>query len=141
VKGVCVHLNELLAVVGSYVIIPVMMIVFGAVYSKNPPKQINHLSGYRTPMSKKNLDTWHFAHLYFGKLWLKYGVVLLCVTILTSWPVFKVSGYPQGYLVHLFLVAIQMIFVFTPIILTERELRRRFDRNGKPKSKDPSQLP
>jgi hypothetical protein len=60
---------------------------------------------------------------------------------LTSWPVFKVSGYPQGYLVHLFLVAIQMIFVFTPIILTERELRRRFDRNGKPKSKDPSQLP
>ena len=39
--------------------------------SKYPPKEINGIIGYRTTMSRKNMDTWKFAHDYCGKLWLK----------------------------------------------------------------------
>ena len=49
-------------------IIPFLMIIFGKLFIKNIPKEINGLFGYRTPMSVKNKDTWEFAHYYCGKL-------------------------------------------------------------------------
>ena len=39
-------------------LIPVMMIVFGLIFLKNPPKEINWAYGYRTSMSMKNQETW-----------------------------------------------------------------------------------
>ena len=42
--------------------IPLIMIVFGKVFLKNPPKEINLIYGYRTGRSMKNKDTWNFAH-------------------------------------------------------------------------------
>lgn len=49
-------------------LIPVCMIIIGKVFSKNPPKTINGVYGYRTAMSMKNKDTWNFAQLYCGRL-------------------------------------------------------------------------
>jgi uncharacterized membrane protein len=133
-------MGDIIEIVGSYLIMPVMMVVIGYWFSKNPPKQINHFSGYRTAMSKKNMDTWRFAHLFFGRLWLKYGMVLLIATLLSLWPLVKVTDLPSGYMAHLLLAGVQGVFVFVPIFLTERELRRQLDENGKAKRKDPFRL-
>ena len=53
----------------SELLIPVLMIGFGRCFRKNAPKEINPVFGYRTRMSTRNLDTWKFAHHYFGRLW------------------------------------------------------------------------
>ena len=42
----------------------------GRVMLKHPPKEINNFFGYRTAMSRKNRDTWDFAHALFAE---KYG--------------------------------------------------------------------
>ena len=47
-------------------IMPVIMIVLGALFLHKPPKNINMFFGYRTPMSVKNIDTWRFAHRVMG---------------------------------------------------------------------------
>lgn len=38
-------------------LIPFSMIGFGFYFQKHPPKEINELFGYRTPLSMKNEDT------------------------------------------------------------------------------------
>ena len=53
----------------SSLVIPIIMIGFGFLFGKRPPKEINYLCGYRTRMSMKNIDTWVFAHRYCGRLW------------------------------------------------------------------------
>ena len=66
--------------------IPVMMIVIGKVFIKKPPKTINGIYGYRTSRSKKNQDTWNFAHFYCGKLWWKIGWVMLPLAVIGMIP-------------------------------------------------------
>ena len=51
-------------------LMPLIMLIGGYCIYKNPPKEINGLVGYRTTMSKKNKDTWTFAHDYCGRLWI-----------------------------------------------------------------------
>lgn len=53
----------------SNLLIPVIMMVFGKIFTEHPPTSINSIYGYRTAMSKKNQDTWDFAHAYCGRLW------------------------------------------------------------------------
>ncbi|MFR4351708.1 MAG: SdpI family protein [Roseburia sp.] len=43
------------------------MIGFGRYFLENAPKEINSTLGYRTFRSRKNQDTWIFAHNYCGK--------------------------------------------------------------------------
>ena len=40
---------------------PAVMIVFGIIFKKRAPKEINWIYGYRTQMSMKNEDTWQVA--------------------------------------------------------------------------------
>ena len=63
-------------------LMPLIMLIGGYCMYKNPPKEINGFVGYRTTMSKKNKDTWTFAHDYCGRLWIKLGLILLFPTIL-----------------------------------------------------------
>lgn len=110
-------------------LIPFTMIFFGRYFIKSAPKDINAAFGYRTSMSMKNKETWHFAHNYCGKLWYHIGKVLLPVSIV---PMFFVIGKDKdtiGYFSLLFL-AIQMICLIGAIFPTEKALRRNFDENG-----------
>ena len=50
-------------------LIPILMLLFGWIFKKHPPKNINSVYGYRTSMSTKNIETWNFAHAYCGRLW------------------------------------------------------------------------
>jgi hypothetical protein len=43
---------------GFNLLIPAIMLGSGKLFSKNSPKDINWIIGYRTTMSMKNEDTW-----------------------------------------------------------------------------------
>lgn len=60
--------------------VPLLMIAFGRVMYKYPPKKINGIYGYRTSVSMKNKDTWEFAHKTCGKLWWKVGWIILLLS-------------------------------------------------------------
>lgn len=49
-------------------LVPLIMIIFGRIFKKSAPKDINYVYGYRTPMSTSSKEAWEFAHKYMGKL-------------------------------------------------------------------------
>ena len=110
-------------------LIPLTMILFGKIFIDNPPKNINHLFGYRTSMSMKNHETWEFAHKYCGKLWLKCGLILLPLSVI---PIVFVSGKNidtvgiAGGVVCCF----QIIILMATLVPVEKALIKNFDKNG-----------
>lgn len=111
-------------------LIPLTMIGFGKLCSKKPPKNINHVFGYRTNMSMKNKDTWKFAHEFVGRLWFKLGLILLPLSIIPLIFVFnKDFNEIQG--VGLIVCVIQVVVLVGTIIPTESSLKKTFDQNGK----------
>ncbi|MBR4869560.1 MAG: SdpI family protein [Oscillospiraceae bacterium] len=113
-------------------LIPAVMIFFGAYFSKKAPKNINSLFGYRTARSMKNTATWAFAHEYAGKLWLRMGLVLLP---LSAAAMLFCCGKSDA-LISTFNVAVmlaQLPVMASVIFFTERALKRSFDEYGRKK--------
>ena len=113
-------------------ILPLLMVGFGLLLMKNPPKQINSFYGYRTKRSMKNQDTWDFAHLYFGKLWLVCGLVSIPAFLI---PICLVLGKSEQVIsmTSLIVLGLQVILLFATIIATERALKNNFDKFGRPR--------
>ncbi len=113
----------------SNLLIPFIMILFGMIFVKKPPKYINRWYGYRTSMSSKNMETWNFAHLYFGRIWLVEGWILLLATIVAMLFVLKKDIDTIGFY-SLVIEIIELILMLIPIILTEIALHKRFTKDG-----------
>ena len=103
------------------------MIGFGLIFVKRPPENINAVYGYRTRMSSINEDTWSFAHRYSGMVWKKSGVLTLILS-LPLIALLRTSALFENYMLILFYF--QMAVLLAVIPLTERALRRTFDREG-----------
>lgn len=110
-------------------LIPVLMIVLGKVFIKNPPKTINGIYGYRTPRSKKNQDTWNFAHLYCGKLWWKIGWIMLPLSVIGMLPAIGKNDTIVGEVGTVVIIA-ECIALVVPIFFVERALGKKFDKDG-----------
>ena len=110
-------------------LIPLVMVVAGFVMYKKPPKKINDIVGYRTSMSKKNMDTWKFAHDYCGKLWVKLGLVLLIFTAILQIPL---AGFNEDIvgIAAIVIDTIQLICLIVSIVIVEKALKHVFDENG-----------
>ena len=104
-----------------------MMIGFGLLFQKRPPKKINNLYGYRTRMSMKNEKTWVFAHQYAGRIWFYSGIAGLCFSVITLF-CFRHSSCFET--VSAILMIAQLILLIGVIWPTERALRRTFDSFG-----------
>lgn len=106
-------------------IIPAFLIFIGRMMWKHCPKKINHIYGYRTKRSMRNIDTWQFAHDYCGRLWWKLGWIILIPTILIQIPFFYSNENMVG-IVGAIICTIQCAFLIIPIFLTEAALRKAF---------------
>jgi uncharacterized membrane protein len=105
------------------------MIVLGRHVERNAPKKINSLYGYRTVMSMKNMDTWVFAHNYFGKLWKKYGIILFLISATLTALSYFFHEDVQG-IICVFLVSVQTLIAAMPIFPVEKVLNKTFDKDG-----------
>lgn len=114
-------------------LIPGVMIGFGKEFQKNPPTEINPGYGYRTTMSSKNQDTWDFAQRYMGKVWYQAGRWLL---IPSAVPLLFMPGQDVGAVgvVGLVVSGVQLVVMLGSILVTERALKKNFDKNGKRKT-------
>jgi len=107
--------------------IPVLMIVVGKVFIKKPPKTINGIIGYRTSRSRKNQDTWNFAHLYCGKLWWRTGWVMLPLAVISMLPAIgKDEDFVGGF--GAVVVTVECIIMFMTIFFVERALAKKFGK-------------
>lgn len=114
----------------SCMLVPVLVILFGKLFAKKAPPQINHLYGYRTKMSRLNMDTWNYAHHFFGRLWFRMGCVMLPGTVFCMVLLYGRDENTIGTACSV-LVAVQVVLLIVPLIRTERELHRIFDAQGR----------
>ncbi|MBQ9992675.1 MAG: SdpI family protein [Firmicutes bacterium] len=113
---------------------PIIMIIGGNVFIKKAPQDINFVYGFRTKLSMKNPDTWKFAHAYCGRLWLKFGIMLLPVSILPLVFVFGQSYGPVS-IVGCIILAVQILPLVISVSLTNKALAANFDENGNRRTK------
>ncbi len=110
-------------------LVPLIMIIFGARFEKKVPKEINAVFGYRTTMSMKNKETWQFAHKYIGKLWKMCGWLVLLISAV----VIIVSCGKDIAAVSIIggiTCTVQIIVMLCTIIPTEIVLKKNFDEYG-----------
>ncbi|MCI9449116.1 MAG: SdpI family protein [Clostridiales bacterium] len=110
-------------------LIPLAMIYSGHRFEKNPPKEINATSGYRTNMSMKNQETWKFAHKYFGKLWKVCGWIILPISVAVMLFAFRKDIINIGIIGGV-VCSVQIVVIICTMILTEIALRKNFNKNG-----------
>jgi uncharacterized membrane protein len=106
---------------------PVTLIVLGIIYKFKPPKEINRISGYRTPKSMRSQKTWDYAQKRLADTFPPLGLVLfLAITLDKLFLLFK-----QEYL-SLFNVGLVLLALIVLIFVIEKELQENFDAKGNP---------
>ena len=115
-------------------LMPLVMLFTGRAFSKNAPKTISSVYGYRTAMSMKNPDTWQFAHRYFGRIWYRCGLVLTPATAAVMCLGLGKGENTVSWLGSA-LCIVQLAVLCAAIVPTERALRRTFDTDGKRREK------
>ena len=113
----------------SDLLVPLVMIIAGAIMQRRPPKDINCLLGYRTTRSMKNMDTWRFAHEHCGRLWWRVGLVMLALSAISHIPFYN-SDEATLTVLELVVMTIECIALIVSIFPTEAALKRVFDENG-----------
>ena len=108
------------------------MIAAGNIMYKHPPKKINGVYGYRTNRSRKNEETWKFAHDYCGRLWFKWGCILIIPTIIAMLLIVHGNDNVIG-IMTLIIESIQIIVLLGGIFLVETALKKNFDDSGNPR--------
>ena len=113
-------------------LIPAVMLVFGFLFTKKAPKNINYIFGYRTARSMKNENTWEFAHKYLGKIWVKTAFALSPVALVPMFFVIEKSKDTVGT-VGMVICYFEVAVLLLSIIPAERALKKNFDQNGERK--------
>lgn len=106
-------------------LIPLILMIAGRMMWKHCPKKINDIYGYRTRRSKRNMETWKFAHDYCGRLWWKWGWILLIISSVAHFPFIHSDEDTIGILGAI-LCIVQLLVLFATIFMTERALKKEF---------------
>ncbi len=77
----------------------------------------------------KNQDTWQFAHRYCGKLWGRWGIAVLLLTLLVMLVVMGESTDTVG-IAGSIVCLLQLIPMLVSISCTERALKCTFTSEG-----------
>lgn len=101
-------------------IIPILILFIGFLMYKKPPKKINWLIGYRTIKSMKNEKIWKKANQYCGKLWIKFGIIMLLVSsLLFSLIYFKILPLTETIIATI--IFIQVAILVLTIFIVENK--------------------
>lgn len=122
-------MKTLLITMVASMLIPAIMVLFGYLFSRKAPGQINSLFGYRTTMSMKNRDTWEYSHRLCGRLWKTWGLCTLAVSVLA---LLAAAGWGEESVKSTagIVCRVQLIPLFAVIPAVEYSLRKTFDRDG-----------
>lgn len=119
--------NLIIVIVVSFV--PLIMIIFGNMFLKNPPKKPNWAFGYRTKFSVKSQETWDFSQNLIGKYWKTLGLVLLPLSNATL-AIMNGSNIDTIGKVVGVIEIIQCVFMIGATVAVSSKLKKVFDANG-----------
>lgn len=101
-------------------LVGIIFLITAVLMYKFPPKDINHLYGYRTKRSMKSQPAWDFAQQYSTKKMILVSIGLIIFGILD---ILIIEDYTFTIIVGLSLTILGFIYI---LITTEKELKKRF---------------
>ena len=119
--------NLIMVIAVSFV--PLIMIIFGNMFLKNPPKKPTWAFGYRTKFSVKSQETWDFSQNLIGKYWKTLGLVLLPLSNATLAIISGCDIDTIGKVVGVIEIA-QCLFMIGATVAVSAKLKKVFDANG-----------
>lgn len=119
--------NLIMVIAVSFV--PLIMIIFGNMFLKNPPKKPNWAFGYRTKFSVKSQETWDFSQNLIGKYWKTLGLVLLPLSNATLAIMNGCDIDTIGKVVGVIEI-VQCVFMIGATVAVSSKLKKVFDANG-----------
>lgn len=114
-------------------LIPVLMLGIGILVKYRPPKNINDWVGYRTELSRKNQETWDYAHEQMAYYWIRIGLAEIILSAVIAGAALLLDEKLQN-IIELILVCVQTAFLVISMVPIEAALRKKFDKNGNPVS-------
>lgn len=115
--------------IACVLIIPLLLIILGLLFTKRKLPKVNIIIGYRTSLSMKNEDTWEVANRTLGKIWRIVGLIMLLVSAISTIPFLGASEDTIGTAITI-ITLIQTVIIVLTIIPVEIKLRKTFDENG-----------
>lgn len=119
--------NLIMVIAVSFV--PIIMIIFGNMFLKNPPKEPNWAFGFRTKFSVKSQETWDFSQNLIGKYWKALGLVLLPLSNATLAIMNGCDIDTIGKVVTI-IEFVQCVFMLGSAFAVSAKLKKVFDANG-----------
>lgn len=113
-------------------LIPIIMIIAGNSMRLGKFKTINSIVGYRTRRSMQNQQTWDYAQRECGRLWMRWGVLML-VPAAVIMLLLLGKEVPTVGTVGGIVTVLQMLPPLLSIAIVEKKLREKFDENGLPR--------
>lgn len=113
-------------------LIPIIMIIAGNSMRLGKFKTINSIVGYRTRRSMQNQQTWDYAQRECGRLWVRWGVLMLVPAAVIMLLLLGKEIPTIGTVGGIFTV-LQMLPLLLSIAIVEKKLREKFDENGLPR--------
>jgi uncharacterized membrane protein len=98
----------------------IIFIITGAIVYMYPPKNINHLYGYRTKTSMQSQERWDFAQKFSSLLMIKMGAVLIALSLLAA---FIPDGEGVKVIGGIALLILSALYLFAT---TEKALKKKF---------------
>ncbi len=95
-------------------------LIVGYFFSKNPPKEINMLYGYRTKRSMASQEQWDFAQSYSAKEMMNQGKYLILISLIG---LFLKPGETFSIISAVVLILLSCILM---IVKTEKQLKEKF---------------
>ena len=113
-------------------LIPLIMVLIGVIFTRRPPAERNLFAGYRTARSMKSKEAWDFANRYSGQLFFSYGIKALIASCIFLFLFRNQSNDFRGAAIC-GLCILQTIVVLLTIPPVEKTLKENFDEKGNPK--------
>ncbi|MGI6030187.1 MAG: SdpI family protein [Eubacteriales bacterium] len=108
---------------------PAILVAIGWLWCNRPPQTISLNYGYRTRRSMQSHKAWHFAHRYFGRLWMTIGLILIPLSLGV---LYLLRAHAEKAAIGI--VIVQCVCMLFPILPTELALQKEFG-DGKSNSK------
>ena len=97
-----------------------IFVITGSIMYKFPPKNINHLYGYRTSSSMTTQERWDLAQEYSSKLMRSIGIVFIFLSLI---PLGIFISEVTGIILAMTCIIISTILLF---INTENAIKNKF---------------
>lgn len=115
--------------------LPTSLIIMGvALWMWKMPPKYGEIGGYNTKRSRKSVETWNYAQTAWGRYAAITFAVISAVTLAVGLSaLFLKFGEIAGFVTFMAVTGGQVAALFVIIAVIERQLKEKFDEDGKPK--------